>query len=150
MLNLRPFLHLVLVCALFAGGAHASPPAKSKGDEGISSAEEKEIARSIDLGGLVFPVFDEELKLKNYIFVNARMLVGPNRDAWKYKDKAHFVRDAVLRAAHRTSFGLAGDSGKLDEKLAEAECVRAANEALGEKDALISMTFTQIASQVGK
>ena len=34
-----------------------------------------------------------------------------------------------------------------DEKLAAAECLKAANEVLGEKDALIQMTFTQIASQ---
>lgn len=146
---------VMIACALFAGAlltgspALAAPPAKAAATS-PEEADEKEIARSIELGGLVFPVFDENDRLQNYIFVNARMLVGPGKDPWKYREQAHFVRDAVLRAAHRTSFGLKGDHTKLDEKLAIAECIRVANEAIGEPDALVSMTFTQIASQVGR
>lgn len=116
----------------------------------MSSAEEKEVARSVSLDGLVFPVFDEKGKLKNYLFVNARMLVGSGKDPWKYREKQHFIRDAVLRAAHRTSFNAKGDFAKLDEKFAAAECLKAGNAAVGESDALVSMTFTQIASQVGR
>ncbi len=145
MLILR---HPVLAAAVASISmfAHAAPPAAGKS----AAADEKEIARSLDLGGLVFPVFDQDGKLKNYIFVNARMLVGPGKDPWKYRERAHFVRDAVLRAAHRTSFGLKDQPSKLDEKLAEAESLKAANAAMGETDALVSMTFTQIASQAGR
>lgn len=134
--------------AVTALPALASPPPKTA--EAGSAAEEKEIARSVDLGGLVFPVFTDKGALKNYIFVNARMLVGPGKDPWKYREQAHFIRDAVVRAAHRTSFNVKGDFAKLDEKLAAAECLRAANETVGENGALVSMTFTQIASQIGR
>ena len=44
------------------------------------TADEKEVARSVELGGMVFPVFDEKRKLKNYLFINARMLAGPGKD----------------------------------------------------------------------
>ena len=123
---------------------HAAPK------EGDSAADEKEIARSIDLSGLVFPVFDEKGHLKNYLFVSARMMAGPGKDVWKYREQLHFIRDAIVRAAHRTSFNVKGDYLKLDEKLAAAACIKAANEAVGERDALVTMTFTQIASQASK
>ena len=119
------------------------PPA-----EGGDAPAEAEVARSIELGGLVFPIFDEHMKLKNYLFVSARMLAGPGKDVWKYREQQHFIRDAIVRASHKVSFNVAGDYKKLDEKVAAAECLKAANAVIGEKDALITMTFTQIASQL--
>ena len=113
-----------------------------------AAPDEAEVARSVELGGLVFPIFDKDLKLKNYLFISARMLAGPGKDVWKYREQQHFIRDAIVRASHKVSFNVAGNFKKLDEKLAAAECLKAANAVLGEKDALITMTFTQIASQL--
>jgi hypothetical protein len=145
----RRKLFFAAMAALAAAStpAVAAPPAPAHGEAASNDANEKEIARSIELGGLVFPVFDEKRKLRNYIFVSARMLTGPGKDPWKYREQAHFIRDAVVRAAHRTSFNVKGDFDKLDEKLAAAECLKAANEILGEKDALVSMSFKSIASR---
>jgi hypothetical protein len=125
-------------------GGHGAP-AEGEGD----SPSDKEISRSIDLQGLVFPMFDERGKLKNYLFVSARMLAGPGKDVWKYREQLHFIRDAIIRAAHRTSFNVKGDFNKLDEKFASETLLKAANDVVGDKDALVSMTFTQIASQAG-
>ena len=136
---------------LVGPAALAEPPHKegevTTKDE---TPNEKEVARSVELGGLVFPVFTKDGKLKGYLFANARMLVGPGKDPWKYREQAHFIRDAVIRSAHRTSFNAAGDFNKLDEQLAERECLKAANQTVGESNALVSMTFTQIASQTGR
>lgn len=115
-----------------------------------ATADEADVARSVDMGGLVFPIFDEKRKLRNYLFVSARLEAGPGKDVWKYREQQHFIRDAIVRASHRVSFNVAGNFQKLDEKLATAECLKAANEALGEKDALATMTFTQVASQLSK
>ncbi len=120
--------------------------AQDHGAEG-GTPSEAEVAQSIDLGGMVFPVFDEKWKLKNYMFVSARMLAGPGKDVWKYREQLHFIRDAIVRASHRTSFNVKGNYKKLDEKLTAVECLKAANEVIGDKDGLIEMTFTQIASQ---
>jgi hypothetical protein len=146
MRHTRRSLFVLLAAAtvvLTSAPAYAGPPEGEKSDR----PDENEITRSLELSGLVFPVFDEKGMLRNYLFVNARMLVGPGKDPFKYRDKGHFIRDAVVRAAHRTSLNVKGDITKLDEKLAAAECLKAANDIVGEKDALISMTFTQIASQ---
>lgn len=125
----------------------ALAPAAFAQEHGSETPSESEVARSLELGGLVFPVFDARLKLKNYLFISARMLAGPGKDVWKYREQQHFIRDAILRAAHHTSFNVKDNYKKLDEKLAAAECIKAANRVVGEADALVSMTFTQIASQ---
>lgn len=96
---------------------------------------------------MVFPVFDEKRKLKNYLFISARMLSGPGKDVWKYREKQHFIRDAIVKASHKVSFHVKDNYKKLDEKLAAAECLKAANATVGEADALVTMTFTQIASR---
>lgn len=128
--------------ALAVGPAHA----QEHGAE-AETASEAEVARSVELGGMVFPVFDEKRKLRNYLFISARMLAGPGKDVWKYREQQHFIRDAIVRVSHRVSFHKKGDIRKLDEKLAATECLAAANSVVGEKDALVTMTFTQIASR---
>ena len=143
----RSLLVAILVAAA-APVALAGPGKEGEVTTKEGAPDEKEVARSVVLGGLVFPVFTRDGKLKGYLFANARMLVAPGKDPWKYREKAHFIRDAVIRAAHRTSFNVAGDFNKLDEQLAARECLKAANEMVGEPNALVSMTFTQIASQL--
>ena len=135
-----------LAAALAPAASAFAPPAPSP-ESGSGTPTEAEVARSLELGGLVFPVFDEKLKLKNYLFVSARMLAGPGKDVWKLRERQHFIRDAILRVSHSTSFHAKGNFKKLDEKLAAAECLKVANQIAGEADALITMTFTQIASQ---
>ncbi|MBI1360512.1 MAG: hypothetical protein GC155_09570 [Alphaproteobacteria bacterium] len=146
----RRSLIFSLVLAACVPAALAETGHGKEGEGKSEAPESREIARSIELRGLVFPVFEKNGKLDSYLFVNARMLVGPGKDPWKYREKAHFIRDAVIRAAHRTSFNVEGDHSKLDEDLAQRECLKAANDMLGEPDALVSMTFTQIDTQVGR
>ncbi len=145
----RSFLAVTAGALALSASAHAAPP-KGEASTPEQIASEKEIARSIELGGLVFPVFDEDQNLRNYLFVNARMLVADGKDPWKYREQSHFIRDAVIRASHRISFHTAADMSKLDEKRAAIESLKAANAALGETGVLVSMTFTQIASQIGR
>lgn len=133
--------------AALAPAAWAFAPPAATPASGSETPSEAEVARSLELGGLVFPVFDEKYKLKNYLFVSARMLAGPGKDVWKLREQQHFIRDAILRVSHSTSFHVKGNHKKLDEKLAAAECVKVANQIVGDADALVSMTFTQIASQ---
>jgi hypothetical protein len=126
----------------------ASAPAHAQ-DYGAAPDEtsEAEVARSVELGGMVFPVFDEKRKLRNYLFISARMLAGPGKDVWKYREQEHFIRDAIVKASHKISFHAKGNFKKLDEKVAADECLKASNAVVGEKDALVKMTFTQIASR---
>lgn len=146
----RLFLAALALLAAAPPAMSAPPKDEHASTDSEAAADDKELARSVDLAGLVFPIFSEDGKLKNYLFVSARMLAGPGKDVWKYREKAHFIRDAVVRAAHRASFNVKGNYIKLDEKLTADICLKAANDVLGEKDALVAMTFTQIASQLEK
>ena len=146
LLSRRELLTAVSVAAVIA--ALPAAVAQEHGPAAAAAPEEAEVARSVEMGGLVFPIFDEKQKLRNYLFVSARMLAGPGKDVWKYREQQHFIRDAIVRVSHKVSFSVAGDYKKLGGKLDAAECLKAANVVLGEKDALVSMTFTQIASQL--
>ena len=128
--------------------AAAAAPAHAQ-DHGAAPDEtsDAEVARSVELNGMVFPVFDEKRQLRNYLFINARMLAGPGKDIWKYRDQQHFIRDAILKASHKISFHAKGNFKKLDEKVAADECLKASNAVVGEKNALVTMTFTQITSR---
>ena len=138
---------VVAACVFTGAPARAAPPAEDThgGEEEVS---EKEIARSVELAGLVFPVFDEDFKLKNYIFVNARFVVASGKDTWKFREQAHFMRDAVLREAHRKSFHKDGNFAMLDVERAAKLCLKAVNEAVGE-EAFASVTFSEVNSQSG-
>ena len=70
-----------LTTAAVAVAAAAPAHAQGHSTEADNPAE-AEIARSIELGGMVFPVFDEKRKLRNYLFINARMLAGPGKGVW--------------------------------------------------------------------
>src|SRR5690348_11416282 len=82
--------------------------AQEHGAEGEATPDEADVARSVDMVGMVFPVFDENRKLKNYLFVNARLLAGPGKDVWKYREQQHFIRDAIVRVSHKVSFNVKG------------------------------------------
>ncbi len=133
---------LVVIMAVMAV-SHLSPTAYAAG--GGSQDDEKESNRSVELNAMVFPVIVDG-KLVNYLFVNARMQVADGKSIWKYREQAHVIRDAVLRATHRKSVHLKGDGMRIDEALAAKVCIEAANEIL-EEDAMVSMTFQQVASQ---
>ncbi len=123
----------------FSGAAYAAGDSANK-------KEEKEINRSVELNAMVFPVFDKDRVLVNYLYVNARMLVADGKGIWDFREKAHIVRDVVLRAAHRQSVHLEGNYTRIDEEKAEKLFVETVNRELGE-EAFSSITFLQVASQ---
>lgn len=143
--QLSKFMSMIVLVVAIVSASIMSPQASAAGG-GDGGGEDKEVARSVELNAMVFPVIVDN-KLVNYLFVNARMRVADGRSIWTYREQAHFIRDAVLRATHRESVHLKGDPTRIDEAKAIRICLEAANEAVGETDALISMTFTQVASQ---
>jgi len=148
---------LALACVLAPSAVQAAPAkgeaaaakAADKAAAAKAALDEKEMIQSVEVSGLAFPVFGEDRKLKNYIFVSARLLVAEGKDPWKYREKGHFIREAILRAAHQNSFAMQEDYTKFDAARASEICLKAANAAIGET-ALVRMTFTQIASQKPK
>jgi hypothetical protein len=63
-------------------------------------------------------------KVVNYVFVNVRIDLTASADSPRMREREPYFRDALVRAAHRTPFTLAGDYTKIDEARLKAAVMR--------------------------
>lgn len=110
------------------GGGHGDA-AKEKGkeDEGPATS-----GRSMDAPYLAVPVVREG-HLVNYLFVSLRIEINPQVDLWRTRERAHFLRDALVRASHSNDLADAHDNNTLNEALALQVYRTAAIQALGDR-----------------
>lgn len=108
-----------LLSGLAAQRAHAQP-----------HAENTDVARSMDAAYIAVPVVRDGV-LVNYLFVSLRVDISPSVDLWRTRERAHFLRDALVRAAHRASLADPHADDRLNTPLALATFRTAAAEALG-------------------
>ncbi len=104
----------------------AAPKAKTEGGEDAASAS----ARSMDAPYLAAPVVRDG-QLTNYLFVSLRIEIANGVDLWATREKAHFLRDALVRASHANDLADPNDSNALNEARALEVYRAAAIEALG-------------------
>ncbi|HYD85930.1 MAG TPA: hypothetical protein VEA80_00505 [Vitreimonas sp.] len=126
------FAAVLLAVSLSAVGlAYASgAPAKQK-----AAAEEGEPAassRSMDAPYLAVPVVRDGV-LVNYLFVSVRVEIAQSVDLWRTRERAQFLRDALVRASHANDLAAANDDNALNEPLAIRVYTAAAAQALGER-----------------
>lgn len=93
-------------------------------------AEEGESARAMDVLNLVVPVVREG-RLVNYLFLNARIQLGPGVDLWSTREKGHFLRDALIKAVHKRSLAAADRDDAVDPQAAQALIAAVARQTLG-------------------
>lgn len=105
--------------ALAAGG---SAKAEKAGEDAAN-------ARALDVNNLVVPVVRDG-KLVNYIFLNIRIDLGEG-DMWSHRAKSHFVRDAMVRAVHKTSIVHPVRDDQANTTLATQVLMAAAKQVLG-------------------
>lgn len=131
----RAIIMAMIASTLLAGLANsnavASGPsaAKSKGGDGEAAAT---TSRSMDAPYLAVPVLRNG-QLANYLFVSARVEVAAGVDLWQTREKAHFLRDALVRASHAHDLADPEDANALNEARAIEVYRAAAIEALGER-----------------
>lgn len=113
--------------AVSTAGAEA---AKSKAGEGGESAELS--SRSMDAPYLAVPVVRDG-QLVNYLFVSIRIEIAQGVDLWGTRERAHFLRDALVRASHASDLSRPDDPNALDEARALQAYRAAAVQALGER-----------------
>ena len=96
----------------------------------LASGDEKPAAAVVNLQGVGLPVIAGG-RIRNYVFVSLRLHLSASAvmETVRAKD-AHF-RDALVKAAHRTPFTVAGDWTRLDENRMSAALVAAANAISG-------------------
>jgi hypothetical protein len=81
------------------------------------AAEEKkpsDASTYVDLSSIGLPT-TRDGRLANYVFVQVRILLRPGASAARVRLEEPYLRDALVRAAHRTPFSVAGDPNRIDE-----------------------------------
>jgi hypothetical protein len=107
-----------LALALFAGAAFAEG---KKDDAG---------GQNIMVSPVALPIVFEG-RLVNYVFVTVRLDLAPLSNTVKLRDKEPYVRDALVRAAHRDPFTLKRDLTKVDEVKLKAFLMRESTVLMG-------------------
>jgi len=125
----RAIAMALLASTLLAGHAvaFADPPQGGK-----SNATDPGAARSMDAPYLAVPVVRNG-QLVNYLFVSIRIEIAPGVDLWRTREKAQFVRDALVRAAHSNQLADANDPNLLDQAHAIAVFRATAQQVLGDQ-----------------
>lgn len=95
----RAVVAAMIASTLLAGLANASGPAKEKAKSEEGGEEEQLSARSMDAPYLAVPVVRDGV-LVNYLFVSIRIEIAQGVDLWQTRERAHFLRDALVRASH--------------------------------------------------
>ncbi|MEZ5972053.1 MAG: hypothetical protein R3C31_09630 [Hyphomonadaceae bacterium] len=126
----RAIAAAMIASTLLAGLANASGPA-AKGDEKAEESGAQSSGRSMDAPYLAVPVVRNG-QLVNYLFVSIRIEIAQGVDLWRTRERAHFLRDALVRASHANDLADPNDSNALNEPRAVEVYRAAAIQALGE------------------
>jgi hypothetical protein len=98
-LYIRAIAAAMIASTLLAGLANASGPAKEKAKSEEGGEGEQLSSRSMDAPYLAVPVVRDGV-LVNYLFVSIRVEIAQGVDLWQTRERAHFLRDALVRASH--------------------------------------------------
>ncbi|MDP2116854.1 MAG: hypothetical protein Q8J71_05610 [Brevundimonas sp.] len=98
--------------------------------------------QSLGMPGVGLPIISGG-RLRNYVFVSLRLHLGGSATPETMRAKEAFLRDAVVRAAHRTPFVVADDWTRIDEAALSASLMRSAAAIAGRG----SVTRVEIVSQ---
>ena len=115
----RRALILALAGAALSGPALASP-----------SAETPAQPASFNLTGVGLPIIVGG-RVRHYVFAELRLHLGEGQTLDAVRAKEPYLRDALVRAGHRTPFVLADDWNQLDAAALSASLIRSADSLIG-------------------
>lgn len=95
-----------------------------------SSADTPAPSASFNLTGVGLPIIVGG-RVRNYVFVVLKLHLGQGQALDAVKAKEPYLRDALVRAAHRTPFVLADDWNQLDAEALSASLIRSADALIG-------------------
>ena len=126
----RAIIMAMIASTLLAGhsvarAAEAAAHGATKGNETDPAA-----ARSMDMPYLAVPVVRDG-QLVNYLFVSARIEIAQGVDLWRTRERAQFVRDALVRACHSTQLADPNDPNLLNQAQAITVIRNTAIQVLG-------------------
>nr|WP_303706169.1 hypothetical protein [Brevundimonas naejangsanensis] len=115
----RRALILAVAGAALSGSALASP-----------SAETPAEPASFNLTGVGLPIIVGG-RVRNYVFAELKLYLGEGQTLDAVRAKEPYLRDALVRAGHRTPFVLADDWNQLDAAALSASLIRSADSLIG-------------------
>ncbi len=115
----RRALILAVAGAALSGPALASP-----------SAETPAQPASFNLTGVGLPIIVGG-RVRNYVFAELKLYLGEGQTLDAVRAKEPYLRDALVRAGHRTPFVLADDWNQLDAAALSASLIRSADSLIG-------------------
>jgi hypothetical protein len=122
--------------------ASAALPVLAAGSEALARDRPAPSGLSLSLPGVGLPVIAGG-RLRNYVFVSLRLHLGGSATPESMRPKEAFLRDALVRAGHRTPFTVAGDWTVVDTAALSASLVRSAATIAGRG----SVTRVEVVSQ---
>ena len=84
----------------------------------------------LNISGVGLPVIAEG-RIRNYVFVSLRLHLGGGTTPDLVRPKEAYLRDALVRAGHRTPFTVANDWTRLDAAALSASLMRSATTIIG-------------------
>lgn len=115
----RRALILAFAGAALSGSALASPSAKTPAEPA-----------SFNLTGVGLPIIVGG-RIRNYVFTELKLYLGEGQTLDAVRAKEPYLRDALVRAGHRTPFVLADDWNQLDAAALSASLIRSADSLIG-------------------
>lgn len=109
---------------------------------GASAGDAPAEAETLNISGVGLPIISGG-RLRNYIFVALRLHLGGSATPQTMRTKEAFLRDALVRAGHRTPFVVADDWTRIDAAAVSASLMRSAATIAGRG----SVTRVEIVSQ---
>jgi hypothetical protein len=97
---------------------------------------------SLSMPGVGLPIIAGG-RLRNYVFVSLRLHLGGSATPETMRAKEAYLRDALVRAGHRTPFVVADDWTRIDPAALSASLIRSAATIAGRG----SVTRVEIVSQ---
>jgi hypothetical protein len=120
----RAVIMAMIASTLLAGLANSTAQASGPAAKTEAGANGPTTTRTMDAPYLAAPVVREG-HLVNYLFISVRVEISSSVDLWRTREKAHFLRDALVRASHANDLSSAEDDNLVDEARA-IEVYRAA------------------------
>jgi hypothetical protein len=145
----RAIAAALIASTLLAGlsVARAEEHAKAGGSASGHGESSGDVSRSMDAPYLAVPVVRDG-RLVNYLFVSLRIQISPRVDLWRTREKAQFLRDALVRASHANALADPNDNNALNQALAIQVYRAAAIQTLGAQ-AVTGVTIVSTYSSLG-
>lgn len=121
---------------------HSAAPAAGHGENGGG-----DVSRTMDAQYLAVPVVRDG-RLVNYLFVSIRIQIAPGVDLWRTRERAQFLRDALVRASHANALADPNNNNALNQSLAIQVYRQAAAQTLG-AGAVAGVTIVSTYSSLG-